>query len=101
MKLESNNMEKAVGISPIALLTAMRDKSMVHKRNVVDFTANYSGNDEIVEVRNYYFKRVVMFGPKELRFWKATGRISTVANPKRFTKYEPAETKKEIKSVTQ
>lgn len=76
---------KAVGISPTALQREVANASLVHRRNARDFI-DTCVTAEIVEVKNYYFKRVVMFGAKELRFWKATGRISTVANAKRFTK---------------
>jgi hypothetical protein len=80
-------MEKPKRVSRVALLIEMQNATLVHMRNIRDFIDTCI-DAEIVETKSYYFKRVTMFGPKELRFWKATGRISTVANPKRFTRYD-------------
>lgn len=78
-------METTEKVSPVKLLIEMQKGTLVHMRNTRDFIDTCI-DAEIMETKNYYFKRVNMFGQKELRFWKATGRISTVANAKRFTK---------------
>ena len=50
-----------------------------------DFYATCS-DAEVKETETYFYKQVDMFGRKELRFWKGSGRISTVTNEDNFTK---------------
>ena len=52
--------------------------------NKRDFNATCS-NAEVKQTQDYFYKRVNMFGEKELRLNKYSGRISTIINPKNFS----------------
>tara|TARA_R100001530_G_scaffold60360_3_gene43641 strand:+ start:7629 stop:7802 length:174 start_codon:yes stop_codon:yes gene_type:complete len=53
--------------------------------NKREFNATCS-NAKVLETPKYYYKVVNMFGEKELRLWKTSGRISTIINKNNFTK---------------
>ena len=76
-------MKTVTSIKPIDVVVTMRNIHDKFPQKAWDFV-ELQTQGEILETADYYFQKV---GGKEVRLHKDTNRISTLTNPRNFTKY--------------